>query len=188
MLTSRTHLQELVRVNNPIAVVLLEARRQVFSRRDVDRLIGRRWNFDYVPSIRKSGGLIMLWLDDLIKEKSSSASPPLISPSQPRGKSSNLVAMLPNDSPHSRPHELFKEVGSSCSESKRFSASDAETESDSSEKSVGSRNSASSANSASSQSRTQGVRENAAENFSSSQVQIDVAEVDKAGYDVVRRG
>ncbi|KAK8957535.1 hypothetical protein KSP39_PZI001128 [Platanthera zijinensis] len=66
-LAARVHLKDQVRENTPVAVVLLETRRQTFSRRDVDRLIGRNWNFRYVPSIGKSGGIILLCLDSIIK-------------------------------------------------------------------------------------------------------------------------
>ncbi|KAK8942463.1 hypothetical protein KSP39_PZI008699 [Platanthera zijinensis] len=65
-LTSRARLHELVRSYHPIAVILLETRRQTFSRRDIDRLIGRSWNFDVIPSIGKSGGIVLLWLNDSI--------------------------------------------------------------------------------------------------------------------------
>lgn len=66
-LTSRAYLQELVRVNHPIAILLLETRRQSFLRRDIDRLIGRQWSFEFIPSIGKSGGIMFLWLNEIIK-------------------------------------------------------------------------------------------------------------------------
>ncbi|KAK8959047.1 hypothetical protein KSP40_PGU014990 [Platanthera guangdongensis] len=66
-LTSRAYLQELVCMNNPIAIVLLETRGQMFTHGDVDRLIGRAWSFDFMPSNGKSRGIILLWLDNIIK-------------------------------------------------------------------------------------------------------------------------
>lgn len=39
--STRAHLQELARKHLPIAIALVETRRGSFSRRDIDRLIGR---------------------------------------------------------------------------------------------------------------------------------------------------
>ncbi|KAK8930530.1 hypothetical protein KSP39_PZI016989 [Platanthera zijinensis] len=66
-LTSRARLHELVCAYHPIAVLLLETRRQAFNRRDIDKLIGRNWRFEVVLPLGKSGGIVLLWLDDIIR-------------------------------------------------------------------------------------------------------------------------
>ncbi|KAK8935251.1 hypothetical protein KSP39_PZI014152 [Platanthera zijinensis] len=62
----RAYLQELVRNNQPIAIILLETRRKSFTRRDIDRLVGRNWSYEVVPSIGKSGGMCFLWQEALL--------------------------------------------------------------------------------------------------------------------------
>ncbi|PKA66316.1 hypothetical protein AXF42_Ash007013 [Apostasia shenzhenica] len=60
---SRNHLQALVREHSPVVICLLETRVQSFFKREVDRLVGRHWDFHVEPSVGKSGGIIMCWLN-----------------------------------------------------------------------------------------------------------------------------
>ncbi|XP_020673553.2 uncharacterized protein LOC110093107 [Dendrobium catenatum] len=36
-----------------------------FSRRDIDRLIGRSWDFYYQPSVGRAGGILVMWKDSI---------------------------------------------------------------------------------------------------------------------------
>ncbi|PKA46284.1 Putative ribonuclease H protein [Apostasia shenzhenica] len=63
---TRRYLKALIAAHSPVAVCLLETRISQVSRRDVDRLIGRHWDYTYVPSEGKSGGIILLWLSQFI--------------------------------------------------------------------------------------------------------------------------
>ncbi|PKA61090.1 hypothetical protein AXF42_Ash005986 [Apostasia shenzhenica] len=62
---TRRYLKALVDSHSPVVVCLLETRLAFFSRRDVDRLIGRHWDFVFSLAEGKSGGILLLWLSHL---------------------------------------------------------------------------------------------------------------------------
>ncbi|PKA51293.1 hypothetical protein AXF42_Ash002656 [Apostasia shenzhenica] len=64
---SRNHLQALVREHLPVVIYLLETRVQSFSRREVDRLVRQQWDFYVEPSVGKSGGIIVCWLNHITR-------------------------------------------------------------------------------------------------------------------------
>ncbi|XP_028549588.1 uncharacterized protein LOC110095722 [Dendrobium catenatum] len=55
------YLRHLIGTHNASFVGLLETKFEKIDRKDVDRLAGRDWDFDYQPSIGRAGGILVLW-------------------------------------------------------------------------------------------------------------------------------
>ncbi|KAI0519665.1 hypothetical protein KFK09_007119 [Dendrobium nobile] len=59
------YLKEIVKEIGILFMGLLETKVTLFNRNDVDMLIGTGWDFFQVPSIGKSGGILITWKTDL---------------------------------------------------------------------------------------------------------------------------
>ncbi|XP_020699747.2 uncharacterized protein LOC110112014 [Dendrobium catenatum] len=55
------YLRHLIGAHDVSVVGLIETKMEVFSRTDVDRIVGRDWDFCYQPSVGKAGGILVLW-------------------------------------------------------------------------------------------------------------------------------
>lgn len=62
-----TYLRHLIGVHSPIFIALLETRVDNFTRKEIDILAGRGWDFFCKPSQGKSGGIITLWRREVTK-------------------------------------------------------------------------------------------------------------------------
>ncbi|KAG0486107.1 hypothetical protein HPP92_008202 [Vanilla planifolia] len=63
---SRCYLQRFTREANIGVVALVETRVETFDRRDVDTLLGREWSFVAQPVEGKSGGIVILWRQEVV--------------------------------------------------------------------------------------------------------------------------
>ncbi|XP_028549031.1 uncharacterized protein LOC114579202 [Dendrobium catenatum] len=55
------YLRHLIGAHDVSVVGLVETKIEVFSRTDVDRIVGRDWDFCYQPSVGKACGILVLW-------------------------------------------------------------------------------------------------------------------------------
>ncbi|PKU77540.1 Putative ribonuclease H protein [Dendrobium catenatum] len=60
-------LRHLIASNEVLLIGLVETKVETFDRADVDRLVGRGWEFFHHPAVGKSGGLLLLWRGELVK-------------------------------------------------------------------------------------------------------------------------
>ncbi|KAK8934847.1 hypothetical protein KSP39_PZI014376 [Platanthera zijinensis] len=56
-----TYLRELVMQHNLSLIGLFETKTDNLTRRDVDRLVGRNWDFFHHPAVGTAGGIAVLW-------------------------------------------------------------------------------------------------------------------------------
>ncbi|XP_020687614.2 uncharacterized protein LOC110103302 [Dendrobium catenatum] len=55
------YLRHLIGVQNVSFVGLVETKIESFSRTEIDRLVGRNWDFYFQPSVGRAGGILVLW-------------------------------------------------------------------------------------------------------------------------------
>ncbi|KAI0497164.1 hypothetical protein KFK09_020386 [Dendrobium nobile] len=60
-------LRHLVACNEVGLVGLVETKVEEISRLEVDRLVGREWDFFHHPAVGRSGGLLLAWRRDILK-------------------------------------------------------------------------------------------------------------------------
>ncbi|PKU70997.1 Putative ribonuclease H protein [Dendrobium catenatum] len=60
-------LRHLVASNEVVMIGLVETKVETFGRHEVDRLVGRGWDYFHHPAVGKSGGLLLLWREDIIR-------------------------------------------------------------------------------------------------------------------------
>ncbi|XP_028551144.1 uncharacterized protein LOC114579729, partial [Dendrobium catenatum] len=109
------YLRHLVGDNDIHFIGLVETKVENLERSEVDRLIGTRWDFFHLPSVGKSGGILVLWRRDLATFQVLAADEQVVvgALSLPGGQRWTIAVVYANKD-YLRRRELWQLVSSFC--------------------------------------------------------------------------